>query len=178
MPISDKFEISALRTRMQPDGARPYTGCTMIMRVFISLFAGLLTTTVFALNAASLTVTQPWSRATAPGATVGAVYFDIVNGGTADTLIRIESPVAKSIEMHESKMQGDSMQMRQVKAVHIPAKGRVRFESGGLHVMLVDLKQPLKAGDKFPLRLVFRAGGTVDKQVVVQSLTASGPPGS
>jgi copper(I)-binding protein len=109
---------------------------------------------------------------------VGAVYFEVVNGGAADTLVRIESPVAKSIEMHETRMQGDTMQMRQVNAVHIPAKGRVRFESGGLHVMLVDLKQPLKEGDRFPLRLVFRVAGTVDKQVVVQSLTASGPPGS
>jgi copper(I)-binding protein len=65
------------------------------------------------------------------------------------------------------------MQMRPVKTVNVPANGRVRFASGGLHVMLVDLKQPLAEGQKFPLKLEFRVAGTVNQEVRVKAIGAT-----
>jgi periplasmic copper chaperone A len=134
--------------------------------------AALMPLAALALDPNSLTITQPWSRATPPGATVAVVYFDIINGGDADTLLRVESDVAARAEMHSSQMENGMMRMRPLTAVHIPANNRVKFESGGLHVMLVDLKQPLKEGQRFPIKLVFRVAGTMERTVLVQSMTA------
>ena len=147
---------------------------TRILSLFLSLgLAALIPLAALALSPAPLTVTQPWARATAPGATVGVVYFEIVNAGAADTLLSVESPVAGHTEMHDSSMKDGTMQMRPVKSLNIPANGRVRFASGGLHVMLVDLKQPLTEGQKFPLQLVFRVAGTINQEVRVKAIGAT-----
>jgi periplasmic copper chaperone A len=124
----------------------------------------------------SLTITQPWSRATAPGAVIGAAYFEIVNAGAVDTLLRIESPIARQVEMHMSHTEGGIMRMRPVTSVEVPAQGRVRFQPGGLHVMLIDLTQPLKEGQRFPLTLVFQHAGSVRVEAVVQGLGATAAP--
>jgi copper(I)-binding protein len=123
----------------------------------------------------SLTITQPWSRATAPGATIGAAYFEIVNAGAVDTLLRIESPVARQVQMHASYTEGGIMRMRPVTSVDVPVGGRVRFQPGGLHVMLIDLTQPLKEGQRFPLTLVQHAG-SVRVEAIVQGLGATTAP--
>jgi periplasmic copper chaperone A len=124
----------------------------------------------------SLTITQPWSGATAPGATIGAAYFEIVNAGAADTLLRIESPVARQVEMHASYTEGGTMRMRPVTSVDVPVGGRVRFQPGGLHVMLIDLTQPLKEGQRFSLTLVFQHAGSVRVEAIVQGLGATAAP--
>jgi periplasmic copper chaperone A len=124
----------------------------------------------------SLTITQPWSRATAPGAAVGVAYFEIVNSGGQDTLLRVEAPIAQYVEMHSMTSIGGLMQMRQVLSVDVPAKGRVRFEPGGLHVMLIDLTQPLKEGQRFPLTLVFQHAGSMRVEAIVQGLGATAAP--
>jgi copper(I)-binding protein len=81
--------------------------------------------------------------------------------------------VADHAEMHDSAMKDGMMQMRPVKEVKVPANGHVRFASGGLHVMLVDLKQPLVEGQKFPLKLTFRVIGTINQEVVVKGINAT-----
>jgi hypothetical protein len=120
---------------------------------------------------------KAWSRATAPGANVGAVYFEIVNSGDQDSLIRIESPVAGQAQMHSMAIVAGVMQMRELLSVPVPAKGRVRFQPGGLHVMLVDLVRPQKEGERFPLTLVFQHAGPVHVDVIVQDVGAMTPPG-
>jgi copper(I)-binding protein len=60
-------------------------------------------------------------------------------------------------------MEGDVMKMRAVPKIDLPAGKEVKLEPGGLHVMLIDLKQPLKVGEKVPLTLVFDAGGKTEK---------------
>ena len=127
-------------------------------------------------RSSSLTVVQPWSRATAPGASVGVAYLEIVNAGAADTLTGIESPVAAHVEMHSMTTVNGVMQMRQLSSVEVPAKGRLQFTPGGLHVMLIDLKQPLREGDRFPLTLVFRSAGRLQVEAVVQGLGTSTAP--
>jgi periplasmic copper chaperone A len=125
----------------------------------------------------SLTITQPWSRATAPGAAIGAAYFEIANAGAVDTLLRIESPIARQVEMHTSYTEAGIMRMRPVTSVDVPARGRARFEPSGLHVMLIDLVRPLRKGDRFPLTLVFQHAGPVRVEAIVQDLGTLTPPG-
>jgi len=114
-----------------------------------------------------LQVLNAWSRATAPGAAVGVVYFEVVNTGAADELSAIESPVAQSVAMHATTTVGGMMEMRPIASVAIPAAGRVVFGPGGLHAMLMELKQPLEVGDRVPLTLVFAHAGRVAAQAVV-----------
>jgi copper(I)-binding protein len=145
----------------------------MNTRALFPGLAALVPFAAFALTSSPLNVTQPWARATAPGVTVGVVYFEIVNAGPADTLLSVESPVADHAEMHDSSMKDGAMKMRPVKEVKVPANGHVRFASGGLHVMLVDLKQPLVAGQRFPLKLNFKVLGTINQEVVVKGINAT-----
>lgn len=125
-----------------------------------------------------LTISTPWSRATPPGATVGGAYFEIVNAGPADRLLSLSSPVASSVEMHQTLLDGTVTEMRQVESVVVPARGKVRFAPGGLHVMLLGLKAPLKQGQHFSLRLKFAHAGEIQADVVVRALGDSGPPES
>ncbi len=127
--------------------------------------------------AGSLEVVKAWSRATAPGAAVGVAYFEIVNSGKQDALVRVEAPVAHQAQLHSMAMIGGVMQMREIPSVEVPAHGTVRFEPGGLHVMLIDLVRPLKKGNRFPLILVFEHAGTVHTEVIVQDLGTMTPPG-
>lgn len=117
--------------------------------------------------AQTITVHHAWSRATPPGTTVGVLYFDIINTGAADELLSIESPLAPRVEMHSTTMVAGMMEMRPATTVAIPTQGHVTFEPGGLHAMLLDMKQPLVEGDKIPLTLVFRHAGRVAAQAVV-----------
>jgi copper(I)-binding protein len=68
------------------------------------------------------------------------------------------------------------MRMRPVTSVDIPVGGRVRFQPGGLHVMLIDLTQPLKEGQRFPLTLVFQHASSVRVEAIVQGLGATAAP--
>lgn len=115
-----------------------------------------------ALADAGVKVSDAWARATAPGQNVGAAYLNLVSGVPA-TLVRAESPVAKIVELHEMKMEGSVMKMRAVPKIDLPAGTEVKLAPGGLHVMLIDIKQPLKVGEKVPLTLVFDAGGKTEK---------------
>lgn len=127
---------------------------------------------------ASLQIVKPWARATAPGASVGAVYLEIVNPGKQDTLVRVEATVARRVQIHSMTMSSGVMQMRELSSVDVPAGGRVRFEPGGLHVMLIDLLHPLKKGDRIPMVMVFRNAGKVPAEAIVQDLGAMAPPGA
>jgi copper(I)-binding protein len=118
-------------------------------------------------------VTSAWSRATPPGLAVGVLYLEIAGAPTADTLVRIETPVAARAELHSSSTEGGVMRMRPVSTLAIPASGRVRLQPGGIHGMLVDLQQPLTEGGRFPLTLVFERSGPVTVDVIVRSLGAT-----
>ena len=113
-------------------------------------------------------VTQPWSRPTPPGATVGAVYFAMTNTGrSADRLTAITSPVAREVQIHESRTVHDMVQMRGVASVECPPGATVKSEPGALHVMLLGLIRPLTDGMEFPLSLHFRDAGVLTVQVRV-----------
>ena len=102
---------------------------------------------------AQVTVDRPWVRTTVPQQTTSAAYLTItsVQGGR---LVDASSPVAASVEVHEMKMEGETMKMRGVDALPLPAGKPVELKPNGLHIMLIGLKAPLKAGDVVPIKLV------------------------
>jgi copper(I)-binding protein len=65
--------------------------------------------------------------------------------------------------------------MRQIEAIDVPAGGSVSLQPGGLHVILINLKQPLKQGEAFPLTLTFAKGGTLTIEVPVKSPAETAP---
>lgn len=104
---------------------------------------------------AGVEVRDAWSRPAVQGGN-GAVYFVIVNRSkNADMLTGAVSDVAEAVEIHESTMSGDVMEMHHMPAVALAPGEEVIFEPGGLHVMLIGLKRELKAGDEVDITLQF-----------------------
>jgi protein SCO1/2 len=126
-------------------------------------------------SSGSISVVGAWSRSTAPGASVGVVYFEVINTGPTDTLLTIECPAAERVEMHATARADGIMKMRQVASVDIPARGRLSFQPGGLHAMLIGIKQPLKEGGRLPLTLVFRGAGKLRFEAAIQGLGTMNP---
>ena len=112
---------------------------------------------------------EAWIRATAKGEN-GAVYFVLQNDSSDnDELINVSSNLADSVEMHESSlmMGTDVMQMDQVSSVTLDAGSEVVFAPGGLHVMLVDVKNELRLGDAVEITLHFRNHADIPVNVSV-----------
>ena len=113
-----------------------------------------------------LTVTSAWARATPPGVSMGVVYFQLENGSTkSDRLLKLKTSVAASAGVHRTEIVDDVARMREVAVLHVASGEKVEFAPGGLHVMLMGLKQPLVAGQKFELELLFEVAGP--RRVVV-----------
>jgi copper(I)-binding protein len=118
-----------------------------------------------------LQIRHPWARATPPGTTVGVGYFEIRNTGKEpDRLLSATSPAARQVEMHLSEHAGEVARMRQLRAFEVPARERLTLEPNGAHLMLVDLVQPLKKGERFPMKLRFERAGEVDIEFEVQEM--------
>jgi hypothetical protein len=122
----------------------------------------------------TITVEQPWARATPTGAKTGAVYMTLDNkSGTADRLTGASSSVADKLQIHEMKVENGVMQMRQLTGgLPIPAGGSVVLKPGSYHVMLIGLKKPLKAGETLPLTLTFEKAGNISLTVPIQAVGA------
>ncbi len=116
-----------------------------------------------------ITVHDAWMRATAQGEN-GAIYFVLQNNSTEqDELIDVSSNLAESVEMHESSMVSgtDVMQMNRVSSVAVDANSEVTFAPGGLHLMLVGVKNELKVGDVIEILLHFRNHADIPVNVSV-----------
>jgi copper(I)-binding protein len=123
---------------------------------------------------------HPWSRATPNGAKIGTGYFTIENKGTtADKLVGVSGDISGKIEVHEMSMNNGVMKMRPVEGgVAIDPGKTVKLAPNGYHLMIMDLKGPLKQGDKLPLTLQFEKAGKVAVTLDVQGVGAQGPSGS
>jgi copper(I)-binding protein len=145
------------------------------------LMAGLIGSPARAddVKAGDLVISQAWSRATPNGAKIGAGYFTIENKGTAaDKLIGVTGDVSPRIEVHEMSMNNGVMKMRPVDGgVSIDPGKTVKLAPSGYHLMIMDLKSPLKQGDKLPLTLQFEKAGKVAVTLDVQGVGAQGPGG-
>lgn len=119
-----------------------------------------------AATAAGLTVSNAWSRP-ATGAN-GAGFMTLTNKGPkADQLTAASSPVAARVEVHATTLSGGMASMEKLASVPVPAGGAVAFQPGGRHLMLMGLKRPLKAGDRFPVTLTFASGAKVTATFLV-----------
>ncbi len=117
----------------------------------------------------AIDIGHPHARATAPGQPSGGGYLTLSNAGANDRLLSVSANVSKSVELHSMSMEGDVMRMRQVEAIELPAGKAVELKPGGLHIMFIGLKAPLKQGDTFPLKLKFEKAGEVTVQVNVEA---------
>jgi copper(I)-binding protein len=130
-------------------------------------------------KAGDLVITQPWSRATPGGAKIGGGFLTIENKGAApDRLVSVAGDVAGRVEIHEMAMNNGVMTMRPLdKGLTIEPGKTVKLAPGGYHLMLMDLKNPLKQGDKVPLTLEFEKAGKVALSLDVQGVGAQAPAG-
>jgi periplasmic copper chaperone A len=108
-------------------------------------------------NTDGIRVTDAWVRASHPGQQVGAAYMNIFSEKNA-ALVKVDTPAAKRAEIHSMEMKESVMVMREVETVALPENTHISFAPGGYHIMLMDLKQPLKAGEKVPLKLSIKRG--------------------
>lgn len=125
-------------------------------------------------RAGDIAIGHPWTRATPPMAKVGGGYLELTNTGSAsDRILGGRSPVAGRVEIHNMEMTDGIMKMRPVpEGVEISVGKTVQLAPGGFHLMLLDLKQPIAAGDMVQVTLEFEHAGTVDVEL------AAGPIGS
>ncbi|WP_300974148.1 copper chaperone PCu(A)C [Sphingomonas sp. LHG3406-1] len=116
-----------------------------------------------------------WARA---GATSSAAYVSVHNGGRgADRLIAASSPAAARVSIHDSRNVGGVMRMRAAGPLAVAPNGMITMKPGGLHVMLMGLKAPLKVGARLPLTLRFEKAGAVKVSLPVMAPGSSGPAG-
>ena len=105
----------------------------------------------------SIKIENAYVRATAPGQPAAGAFMKIENSGTADQLVSASSPAAGEVQLHQMSMEGNVMKMGQVKDIAVPANGSVDLKPGGYHIMLMNIKAPLKAGEvevKLPVNAV------------------------
>jgi uncharacterized protein YcnI/copper(I)-binding protein len=127
-------------------------------------------------TAGTLSIEGGWTRATAGGAKVGAGYLTIRNQGTAaDTLVSVETTVAGKSEIHDMTVSDEGvMRMRRLDGgLDIPAGGSVELKPGGMHLMFLDLKQPLVANARVKVKLVFKSGAAAEIELPVRPLGGS-----
>jgi copper(I)-binding protein len=124
----------------------------------------------------TLQFSNAWIRATPPNAQVAGGFVEINNQGKDDRLLSVSSSVSNAVEIHEMKMDGDVMQMRQLKdGLQIPGKEITALKPGGLHLMFIKPKQALVVGQKITATFVFAKAG---KREVVFTVLKSAPVAS
>ena len=126
--------------------------------------------------AAQVAVSDAWVRGTVPGQMATGAFMQL-KSPTDAALVAAASPAARIVEIHEMKMDGGVMKMSAIDRLALPAGKAVELKPGGYHVMLMDLKQPLKEGETVPVTLTFedKAGKktTVEVKAPVKALTAA-----
>lgn len=130
---------------------------------------------------AQTTVTEPWVRGTVAQQKATGLFATITSA-KGGRLVSASTPVAGLVEIHEMKMDGDTMRMRALaNGLELPAGKAVQLKPGGYHVMLMDLKQPLKAGDEIAVTLVIEGADkqreTLQLKAPVRALAAPGGHG-
>jgi copper(I)-binding protein len=151
----------------------------VLRRLALAALVAILALPAFALDykLGAIEIGQPWTRATPPTAESGGGYLVLKNtGATPDRLIAVKSPAADKVEIHEMKMDGNIMRMREVeKGIEIPPGATVELKPGGFHVMFMGLRAPFAKDAKVPLTLVFEKAGSIDVDLMVQAMGAQPP---
>ncbi len=127
--------------------------------------------------ASPVKVEAAWIRASVPGQS-GTGAFMRLTAQEPMSLVGLTSPVAGVAEVHEMKLEGDVMRMRAIASLALPAGQAVELKPGGYHLMLMDLKSPLKADTRVPLTLVLRDAKGAERRVELQLPVAVRAPGA
>jgi len=123
---------------------------------------------------APVEVSTIWARDTI-GSTANAAIFMTIKSPVTDRLISASTPAAKKTDLMTMAGGSGAMEMKYVQGIDLPAGTPVSLNSGGLHVWLADLNQPLKAGQSFPLTLKFEKAGERKVTVSVIKPAAAAP---
>ncbi|MCJ8318760.1 MAG: copper chaperone PCu(A)C [Colwellia sp.] len=126
---------------------------------------------MFTIQAQNLTATEGYIRESIPGTTVSSAYMTLTNTSEKSvTLVGASSKISARIEIHEHSMSNGMMSMRQVESIVIGSKETAILQPSGLHLMIFDIKEPLKHGDLITLTLHFSSQPNVEIQLPVQSI--------
>jgi periplasmic copper chaperone A len=125
----------------------------------------------------SLEISQPWTRATPATAQSAGGFLTITNKGTTpDRLVAVRSPVSAKVEVHEMRMEGNVMKMRELeKGLEIAPGATVMLKPGGFHIMFMGLKAPVAKDSQVPVTLVFEKAGSIDIELKAEAIGAAGP---
>jgi hypothetical protein len=128
-------------------------------------------------KAGSITIENPWSRATPSGAKVGAGYLTIHNeGDTPDRLVSATADIAGRTQIHQMSMVDGVMKMRELTdGLSVPGKDSVTLDPDAYHLMFLDLKRPLREGERFSGTLTLEKAGSVDVTFEVEGIGAKAP---
>jgi periplasmic copper chaperone A len=131
-------------------------------------------------NVGSIHITDPWSRATPKGAAAGAAYMTVTNNGSApDRVSCVSSEASAECQIHSMTMEDGIMKMRPVQGgLEIKPGETVMLKPGGFHMMLLNLKHPLDAGQTLKATLKFDHAGTVDVDFPIAGIGAPAPGGA
>ena len=122
---------------------------------------------------ADVTVSQAWVRETKPGQEVGAAYMTLKSPVNMQ-LIKVESKMAGTVEIHEMSMNNGVMKMRMLDTLDLPANKAVELAPGGFHLMLFDMKKPFTTGNQVDMLLTFKdKSGKVFKQKITVPVKAA-----
>jgi copper(I)-binding protein len=127
-------------------------------------------------TSSTITVEQPWARATPKGASTGAAYMTLINNSTtADRLLGATTSMAEAVQFHKETQDNGVSRMRQVPAVDLEPGAKIIFKPGEMHMMIVRLKQPLTEGQTLPLTLQFEKAGAIEVTVPIGKVGAMEP---
>lgn len=149
----------------------------LCLAFFLALAVPALAAAAHEYKLGSLDIVEPWARATPPTALTAAGFLVITSKSTsADRLITAKSPAADKVEIHEMKMDGNVMRMRELdRGLEIPPGATVELKPGGYHMMFMGLKAPFAKEAKIPVTLVFEMAGRIDVEMVVTAMGAAAP---
>lgn len=133
-----------------------------LVLVALALLLSALPETV--VRAQPVAVSDAWVRAPAPGQKIAAAYMELTSR-TSMVLVAVASTAAAAVELHNTTVDAGVMKMRPVGSIELPAGKAVKLAPGGLHLMLIDLKKPLKPGDKVPLTLSVQRADLASRSV-------------
>ena len=130
-----------------------------------------------AIEIGALKITGAWAKAMLPGQPVGGGYLTVENSSAeADRLLSVTSSASPDVQIHEMKMEGDIMKMRQLAdGLEIPAGGKVELTPGGFHLMFMAVAEPFKEGGMVKITLKFEKAGDVEVTLPVAAAGAKGP---
>ena len=114
-----------------------------------------------ALADSTISISGPYVRLVPPGIKTTGGFMVIHNTGDTDRqVVKAESPAASIVELHTHINENGVMKMREVASIDVKARGQTELKPGSFHIMLIDLKQPLKEGDNVPITLKFDDGSS------------------